>query len=85
MSKAVLEEQQWFYLIHSWQDKGVHTFPKVIRPKMNVIAWLEFKLAFYDCGGQRFNYYNSSTPPNFGCSSVSVSVCLCLIQNDYMK
>ena len=26
------------YLTHSWEDKGVHTFPKGICPKVNVIA-----------------------------------------------
>ena len=27
-AKAILlEEQLWYYLTHSWEDKGVHTFP----------------------------------------------------------
>ena len=25
-----VEEQQWYYLTHSWDDEGVHTFPKVL-------------------------------------------------------
>ena len=29
-------------------DKGVHTFPKDISPKVHVIVRLEFKLAYYD-------------------------------------
>ena len=37
----LLEEQQWYYLTHSWEDKGVHTFPKGICLKVNVIAQLE--------------------------------------------
>ena len=38
-------EQQWYYyLIHSWGDKGVHPFPKDFSLKVNVIAWLEFEL-----------------------------------------
>ena len=28
-----VEEQEWFYLIQSWWDKGIHTFPKGISPK----------------------------------------------------
>ena len=39
-----VEEQQWYYLTNSWEDKEVHTFSKGISPKVNVIAWLEFKL-----------------------------------------
>ena len=47
--KAIfLEEQQWCYLTHSWEDKGVYTFPKGICPKVNVIVRLEFELAYYD-------------------------------------
>ena len=45
---SFLEEQQCFYLTHSWVDKRVHTFPKGICQKMNVIARLEFELAYYD-------------------------------------
>ena len=47
----------------SWEDKGVHTFPKGICPKVKVIAQLEFELANYDSAGQRFNYYTTRTPP----------------------
>ena len=36
-----------YYLTHSWEDKGVHTFPKGICPKMNIIARLENELAYY--------------------------------------
>ena len=46
--KAILlEEQQWCNLTHSWEDKGVHTFPKGIYPKANAMAWLELELGFY--------------------------------------
>ena len=38
----------FYYLTHSWEDKGVHTFPKGICPKVNVIARLEYELAYYD-------------------------------------
>ena len=33
-AKAILlEEQKWYDLTHSWEDKGVHTFPKGILPE----------------------------------------------------
>ncbi len=34
-------------VLFSWEDKGAHTFPKGICPKVNVIAQLGFELAFY--------------------------------------
>ena len=41
-AKAILlEEQYWYYLTHSWEDKGGHSFPKGICPKLTVIARLE--------------------------------------------
>ena len=58
-----IEGQSWYYLTHSWENKGVHTFPKGICPKVNVIAWLEFKLAYYDSAVHRFNHYTTRTPP----------------------
>ncbi len=48
-AKAILlEEQFWYYLTHSLEDKGVHTFLKGICPKVNVIPRLEYELAFND-------------------------------------
>ena len=44
----LLEEEKCCYLTHRWQDKGVHTFPKGICPKVNAIVWLELELAYYD-------------------------------------
>ena len=37
-----LRGQKWYYLIYSREDKGIHTFPKGIRPKVNVIKQLDF-------------------------------------------
>ena len=56
-------EKNWYYLTHSWEDKGVHIFPKGICPKVNVIAWLEYELAYYDSAVHRFNHYTTRTPP----------------------
>ena len=60
-AKAILLEEQ-SYLTHSWEDKGVHTFPKGICPKLNVIARLENELAYYDFAVHRFNHYTTRTP-----------------------
>ena len=51
------------YLTHSWEDKGVHTFPKGIYPKVNVIARLEYELAYYDSAVHRFNHHTTRTLP----------------------
>ena len=65
-AKAILlEKQQWYYLTHSWEDKGVHTFPKGICPKVNVIARLEYELAYYDSAVHRFNDYTTRIPPRY--------------------
>ena len=68
-----LEEQ--YYLTHSWEDKGGgHTFPKSICPKVNVIARLEYELAYYDSEVHRFNHYTTRTPPERECMYVHVCV-----------
>ena len=60
----LLEEQSWYHLTHSCKDKGVHTFPEGICLKVNVIARLEFELAYYDSAVHRFNHYTTRTPAN---------------------
>ena len=61
-AKAILLEEP-YYLTHSWEDKGVHTFPKCICPKVNIIARLEYELAYDDSAVHRFNHYTTRTPP----------------------
>ena len=62
-AKVILrEEQYWYYFTHSWEDKEVHTFPKGICPKVNVIARLEYELAYYDSAVPRFNHCTTRTP-----------------------
>ena len=64
-AKAILlEEQSWYDLNHSWEDKGLHTFPKDICLKANVIAQLEYELAYYNSAVHRFNHYITRTPPD---------------------
>ena len=63
-AKAILlEEQLWYYLTHSWEDKGVHTFPKSICPKVNLIARLKYELTYNDSTVHHFNHYTTRTPP----------------------
>ena len=70
-AKAILlEEPLWNYLTHSWENKGVHTFPKDICPKVNVIARLEYELAYYDSAVHHFNHYTTRTPPIFRRKSI---------------
>ena len=42
--------------------RGVHTVPKGIWPKVNVIARLEYELAYYDSAFHRCNHYTTRTP-----------------------
>ena len=54
----------WFLYLIAYQpggDKGVHTFPKDISWKVNVIAQLEFELAYYNSTVQQFNHYTAGT------------------------
>ena len=44
-------------------NKGVYNFPRGISPKENVIARLEFELAYNDIVVQHVNHYTSETPP----------------------
>ena len=59
----LLEEQSWYYLTHSWDDKGVHTFPKGICPKVYVTAKLEYEVSYNDSVVHRFNHYPTGTLP----------------------
>ena len=62
-AKAILlEEKLWYYLTHRWEDKGFHTFPKGICPKVNVIARLEYELTYYDSAVHSFNHLTTRTP-----------------------
>ena len=60
------------YLTHSFEDKGVHTFPKGICPRVNVIARLEYELAYYDSAVHGFNHYTKTTPPFYNRTFISL-------------
>ena len=62
------QKQYWFGLVSLFN--GISTFvgyliyfPKGICPKVNVIARLEFELAYYDSAVYRFNHCTTRTPP----------------------
>ena len=50
----------------------VHTFPKGICPKVDVLARLEFELAFYDSAVLRINHNTTGTPPDMWLVNSSV-------------
>ena len=56
-----LEEQSRYYLTHSWEEKEVHIFPKVICPKVNEIEQVEFELAYHDSTLPCLNHYTTRT------------------------
>ena len=62
MPVILVEEQQWYYLTHSWKDKRVHAFLRGINPKVKVIAWLEFELVYYDVAVLHFSHFNTGEP-----------------------
>ena len=48
-AKSILvDEQQGCYLIHSWEDSGVHIFLKGNNPKLNVSPPLDFELVYFE-------------------------------------
>ena len=62
------EEQQWYYLTHSCEDKvgGVHIFLVGFCLKVNIIVRLEFELAYFEVAGEHFSYYATRTQPDPG-------------------
>ena len=82
----LLEEQKWYYLTHSWEDKGVNTFPNVICLKVNIIAQLEFELVYYDSEVHCFNDYITRTPPLYlviAENAVSYKYCVAKGNSDF--
>ena len=45
------------------EEGEIHILPKGINPKGNVIAWLEFELAYYDIAVEQVSHYNPGTLP----------------------
>ena len=62
-AKAILLEELGCFLTHSWGDMEVHTIPKGVNPKGDVIARLEFEHTYYDVADQNFSHHSSRTTP----------------------
>ena len=43
------------------EDKKANTFPKYIYPKVNIIPWLLFELAYFEAGAQHIGHYVNGT------------------------
>ena len=60
-AKAVPPEGRYLYnLTYSWENKGVHIFPKRICQMVNVIAQIEFELPYYKSAVHRVKHYTLS-------------------------
>ena len=58
-------------ITYIWENKGIHTFPRVIRPKVNVITWLEFELGYFDVVVQVIRHHATGTPSSmYKCQSM---------------
>ena len=42
-------------------NKKVYSFLKDVSPKVNIVAWLEFELAYYNVSLQHVNHYAMGT------------------------
>ena len=47
---SLIEKQKWCYLINIRGNKGIQTFYKGIRSKVNATRRLDFEFAHYDVG-----------------------------------
>ena len=63
------------------EEKSVHTFPKCIRRKINVLAWLEFELAHFKNVVLHFSRYTTGTPTVFDDRPTQR---LCVVQGLFM-
>ena len=52
------------YFPISWRDKEAYTIRNGISSKVNIIAWLKFKLTYSDVTLQHVNQYTIMIPPN---------------------
>ena len=56
MPALIRWEQQCYNLTHNWGNMGYNTFPRGINPKVNIMAQLEFELAYLEGVVQHFSY-----------------------------
>ena len=64
-----VEKLERYNLAHFWcggEAKGIHTFTRGISPKVNVMAWQGFELAYFEVAVQRFSHFVTGSPhPHF--------------------
>ena len=48
LKPSLVEEQQQYYLTHTWEDKGIHIFPKGISLRENIIIQVKFELSYFE-------------------------------------
>ena len=58
------QRQKWYYLTHNFGKRELAPFPWV-SPKVNVIARLEFELAYYNVTIQHVSHYTTWPAPSF--------------------
>ena len=56
MAKLSLLKNKWYFFTNRLEDKVVHTFLKVICPKVNIAVRLEFELVYNDILVQQVSY-----------------------------
>ena len=57
LKPPLLKNSSDYYLTDSWKDKKIYTFPKGFSRKVNVLAQLEFDLAYIVPAVQHFSHY----------------------------
>ena len=61
----IVEEEQCYNLIHSWEYNEVHSFSKGKISKVSLIAQFEFELACFEDAVLHIRYYAKMTPHNY--------------------
>ena len=56
-AKAILVDKSKVVIPFNWKDKRVHAFHEGISSKVNVIARIEFELAFFEVAFQHVSHY----------------------------
>ena len=67
----------WWWLLIAGGNKEVHTFPKGISLKVNIIVELEFEFTYYKVMSQHVNHYAMENPQSTGnISCLAYSQCM---------
>ena len=91
------DDEEWYFLTHRWEDKGVYNFAKVFYRKMIVRGRHEFEQVYFYSTVQHFYHYTAGThiviPENLIKISILISIVyafsniydLWIIYLEYMK